>query len=420
MTDDTAPAGPEAIPSREPSIREPRLFWLLVITNGFVGTMIGTERTLVPLIGEQEFGVGSKFAILSFIATFGIVKAFSNLAAGAWSDRIWRKRVLLAGWAVGLPVPLILMFAPAPHWWLIIAANILLGVNQGLCWSMTVVMKVDLASARRRGFAVGMNEFAGYFAVSASAFATGYLASQFGLRPWPFLIGLGAALAGLAVTALGASETRLGAPSGAQGVRDIRVFWKLSWSDPGVRALNLAGLAKNLNDGVAWGLFPIFFLAVLRDPAAVGLLVSAYPLTWSIGQLVTGPLSDSIGRKSLIVGGMFAQSAALLVLPLTSGLPTWLGLMCLLGAGTAMVYPTLLSAVGDSARQSERGTAMGIYRFWRDSGFAVGALGGGIAADLLGIGPALGIVGAVTALAGLNVLLSFRPVAVPDAQGEAI
>ncbi|HLF06569.1 MAG TPA: MFS transporter [Thermoplasmata archaeon] len=388
-------------------LREPRLFWLLVLTNGFVGSMVGVERTLVPVLGEQVFAISSKLAIISFIATFGIAKALANLFAGSWSERVGRKRVLVFGWLVGIPVPLILMFAPPPHWWLVILANVLLGVNQGLCWSMTVIMKVDLAGDRRRGFAIGMNEFAGYSAVAVAAFATGYLAGIYGIRPWPFLIGIGAVAGGLILSAVWARETRLEIGPRSEGMSLRESFLRLSWRDTNLRAVNQAGLMKNLNDGVCWGLLPLMFVPVLRDTGAVGLLIAAYPLSWGLGQLFTGPLSDSAGRKRLIVLGMIAQGAALVLIPALASFASWLALMLLLGAGTAMVYPTLLGAASDSASPTERATAMGVYRFWRDIGFAAGALAGGALADSLGLGAALQIVGVATIMSGLYVLVRY-------------
>jgi MFS family permease len=386
-------------------LRDPRTFWLLVLTNGFVGTMVGVERTLVPVLGEQVFSVSSKLAIISFIATFGFAKAITNLFAGAWSDRAGRRKVLVFGWLVGVPVPFILMFAPSPHWWLILAANVLLGVNQGLCWSMTVIMKVDLAGGRRRGFAIGMNEFAGYFAVGGAAFLTGLIAGSVGLRPWPFVLGLAAAIAGVVVSAALVAETRRPDARIGNGVRDG--FLRMSWGDRNLRSVNQAGLMKNLNDGVCWGLLPLVFLPVVGSAGGVGLLVASYPIAWGIGQLLTGPLSDSAGRKRLIVLGMVAQGAALLLVPVLAGFASWLALMLLLGVGTAMVYPTLLGAASDSAPPEERATAMGVYRFWRDMGFVVGALAGGAVADLVGLGAAIQTVGVATAISGLYVFVTY-------------
>lgn len=380
---------------------------ILVFVNGFVGTLVGVERTLVPLLGTSVFQVGSKAALLSFIATFGVVKAIANLVAGTWSETAGRRRVLLVGWVVGLPVPLLLMFAPPPHWWLVVAANALLGVNQGLCWSMTLVLKVDLAGEGRRGLAAGLNEFAGYASLAAAAFATGYLAAIFGPRPVPFLIGLAAAVAGLAVTATLVPETvHMVRPRGLETpapATSLRSIGRLSFKDRRMIPLNQAGLFNNFNDGVVWGLFPILFGTVIGDPATIGFLVALYPLTWGLGQLGTGPLSDAIGRKWLIVSGLGVQALALYIAIQAPGYATWAASMVVLGLGTAMAYPTLLSAVGDSVAPQIRATAMGVYRFWRDLGFAVGALSAGFLADVAGLSKAILATAIVTLLSGVFV-----------------
>lgn len=392
--------------------RNARLFALLVLINGFVGAMVGMERTLVPLLGEQVFGLGSKVAVLSFIATFGLVKAFTNLFAGAMAERRGRRALLLWGWAAGLPVPFLLMLAPAPHWWLIVAANVLLGVNQGLCWSMAVVMKVDIAGEKRRGLALGLNEFAGYASVGLAAFATGWLAAEYGLRPVPFLLGVAACIAGLALTwALVPDTLHLARPQGPAAA----VPWRSRLGElrqrsaaGGMLTLNQAGLVNNLNDGVAWGLLPLLFAGALLDTGAIGLLVALYPLTWGIGQLITGPLSDRVGRAPLIVAGMAVQAAGLALAALYTGFWPWAAAMLLLGIGTAMVYPTLLGAVGDLAPPAERATALGVYRFWRDLGYVAGALGGGALADLAGLRVSIGVVAALTLVAGVHVALAQR------------
>lgn len=388
------------------------LFALLVLVNGFVGTMVGMERTLVPLLGEQVFGLGSRAAVLSFIATFGLVKALSNLFAGALAEQRGRRPLLLAGWVAGLPVPFLLMFAPPPHWWLVVLANVLLGINQGLCWSMAVVMKVDIAGERRRGLALGLNEFAGYAAVGLAAFLTGWLAGEFGLRPVPFLVGVVACFAGLALSwALVPETLHLARPHGPAApapwrsrLGDLR---RLS-ARGGMLTLNQAGLVNNLNDGVAWGLLPLLFAAGLAATSEVGLLVALYPVTWGVGQLVTGPLSDRVGRKPLIASGMAVQAAGLGLAATSAGFVPWAAAMVLLGVGTAMVYPTLLGAVGDAADPGERATALGVYRFWRDLGYVAGALGGGALADLAGLPATLGAVGALTLLSGLHVGVALR------------
>jgi len=387
-------------------------FWLLVLVNAFVGAMVGLERTVLPLLAEREFGLASKSAALSFIATFGVVKAVTNLVAGRVGDRLGRKRVLVAGWLFGLPVPLLVIWAP--NWWWIVAANVLLGVNQGLTWSTTVVMKIDLVGPKQRGFAMGLNEFAGYLAVALSAYATGEIASRFGLRPEPFYLGIAVAALGLAISQLLVRDTmahvRHEAASGAADDRHAgrtprtrELLALATWRDPALSSASQAGLVNNLNDGVAWGLFPLFFAAAGLSLREIGLLAFVYPATWGVVQLGTGGLSDRIGRKWLIVAGMVLQGVALVAMVLVRGLAPWLVTGALLGVGTAMVYPTLLAAVGDVAHPSWRASAVGIYRLWRDLGYAVGALATGLLADAYGMAPAIATVGVVTAASGLLV-----------------
>ncbi len=389
-----------------------RLFALLVIVNLFVGMMVGVERTLVPILGQEVFLVGSKAALLSFIATFGVVKAIFNLLAGSWSEALGRRRVLIAGWIVGLPVPLLLMFAPPPHWWIIVAANVLLGVNQGLCWTMTLVLKVDIAGEERRGLAAGLNEFAGYASLAVAAFATGYLAATFGIRPIPFLIGLAAAVAGLAISVAFVPETvqvahRRGSSGFPRG-GPLRSLWRLSFQERRMIPFNQAGLFNNFNDGVVWGLFPILFTAALSDTSRTGVLVALYPLTWGVTQLGTGPLSDRIGRKWLISWGLLLQGIALYAVTWAPGYSSWAVLMVLLGVGTAMAYPTLIGAVGDLVAPETRATALGVYRFWRDLGSAAGALSAGFLADLAGLGDAISVTAVLTLASGLVVAFSVR------------
>jgi len=369
--------------------------------------MVGLERTVLPLLGEREFGLESQTAILSFIATFGLVKAGTNWFAGAMADRIGRRRVLLLGWLAGVPVPFLVIAAPTWGW--IVAANVLLGVNQGLAWSTTVIMKIDLVGPERRGFAMGLNEFAGYLAVGLTAFATGVVAQRFGLRPEPFYLGIGFAAVGLALSALLVRDTmghvrletsQRGCETGAApGAGEA--FARVSWRDPSLMACAQSGLVNNLNDGVAWGLFPLLFAAAGLDLARIGILTAAYPTAWGVLQLVTGPASDRWGRKPLIVGGMLVQGAALGAIALGHGFGIWLAATVLLGGGTAMVYPTLLAAIGDRAAPSWRGSAVGVYRFWRDMGYVAGALGAGWLADRAGIPAAIAGAGALTAASGL-------------------
>jgi MFS family permease len=374
-----------------------RQFWLLVLVNAFVGAMVGLERTVLPLLAEREFGLASRSAALSFIVAFGLVKAISNLFAGRLGDRFGRKHILVAGWLIGLPVPFLVIWAPTWSW--IVAANVLLGVNQGLTWSTTVLMKIDLVGPERRGFAMGLNEFAGYLAVALSALATGEIASRFGLRPEPFYLGIAFAALGLAVSQLLIRETmghvrhettsrlEVGSPAASR-------------SHPALINASQVGLVNNLNDGLAWGLFPLFFAAAGLSVRQIGVLAFIYPATWGITQLWTGALSDRVGRKRLIVGGMLIQGAALMVMVVVQGLGPWLVTGAALGVGTAMVYPTLLAAIGDVAHPSSRGTAFGIYRFWRDSGYVVGALLAGALADGFGMRAAIGAVGVLTFASG--------------------
>lgn len=391
-------------------------FWLLVLVNAFVGAMVGLERSILPLIAEQEFGLASRKAALSFIVAFGLVKAASNLLAGRLGDRFGRKRILVAGWLIGVPVPLLVMWAPSWSW--IVAANVLLGVNQGLTWSTTVVMKIDLVGQQQRGLAMGLNEFAGYLAVAVSAFATGVIASRFGLRPEPFYLGIAFVVLGLALSQFFVRDTMdhmrheeaLHAVHGTaaadasvshEGMPTLKqLIVRVSWSDPALASASQVGLVNNMNDGLAWGLFPLFFAAAGLPVSEIGVLAFVYPATWGFVQLGTGALSDRMGRKRLIVGGMFIQGLALIGMVLVHGFVPWILAGMALGVGTAMVYPTLLAAIGDVARPSWRGSAVGVYRFWRDSGYAVGALLAGILSDSFGMDVAIAAIGGLTLLSG--------------------
>ena len=392
-----------------------RQFWLLVLVNAFVGAMVGLERTVLPLLAEAEFGVASKSAALSFIATFGVVKALTNFFAGRLGDRYGRRRVLLAGWLFALPVPLLVMWAPAWSW--IVFANVLLGINQGLTWSTTIIMKIDLVGPKRRGFAMGLNEFAGYLAVAFAALSTGYIAAAYGFRPAPFYLGIAVAAVGLALSLFFVRETQhhsaleaasfdeqmtAGDYSGDVSAREL--FARVSWWDPAMGSASQAGMVNNLNDGLAWGLFPLFFAAAGLDVAQIGVLSFTYPAVWGVLQLWTGAASDRLGRKRLIAGGMLLQGVALAAIALVRGFWPWMGAAALLGVGTAMVYPTLLAAIGDVAHPRWRGSAVGIYRLWRDSGYAVGALLAGVVADLFGMAWAIGVVALLTVVSGMAVI----------------
>jgi MFS family permease len=385
-------------------------FTLLVVVNALVGGMLGQERTVLPLLAEREFGLGSHTAALTSIVAFGAAKALTNLAAGSLSDRHGRKPVLVAGWLLAVPVPLLIILAPSWGW--VVAANVLLGVSQGLTWSTTVIMKIDLAGPARRGTAMGLNEAAGYLAVAATALVTGYLAQTQGLRPAPFLLGLAFAALGLGLSTAVVRETRGHAlleaaerhpatgtaPSPA--LTDREVFARTSLRDPTLSAASQAGLVNNLNDGLAWGLFPVLFTTAGLTAGRIGVLVALYPAVWGLGQLVTGTLSDRWGRKPFIVAGMLTQAAALGLVALGDSFAAWAVAAVLLGSGTAMVYPTLLATIGDVAHPSWRARAVGVYRLWRDAGFAVGALLAGLVADALGVRAAVWVVAALTAASG--------------------
>jgi MFS family permease len=387
-------------------------FALLVVVNAFVGAMVGLERSLLPAIAEHDFQLAARTAALSFIVVFGLTKAATNYFAGRFADRFGRKPILIAGWLIAFPVPFLLMWAPSWNW--VLVANGLLGVSQGLAWSTTVIMKIDLVGPAHRGLAMGLNEFAGYVAVGGAAFATGVVAARTGLRPQPFYLGVGFAVLGLVLSTL----VRETAPHAALEARqrgetsnhlgDRAVFWRTTFADRDLSAVSQAGLVNNLNDGTAWGLFPLFFAAASLDFAQIGALVAIYPLTWGVGQIVTGALSDRIGRKSLIAGGMWAQALAIGFVSISTRFGSFAFGATLLGVGTAMVYPTLLAAIGDVAHPSWRASAVGVYRLWRDLGYAIGALLAGICADWLGLAGAMQIVAALTFISGLVAALRMR------------
>ena len=391
-------------------------FSLLVAVNALVGGMLGQERTVLPLLAEHTFQLTAYTAALTFILAFGVAKAATNYLAGTWSDRFGRKPVLVTGWLVALPVPLLLIWAPTWAW--VVAANVLLGVSQGLTWSTTVIMKIDLVGPARRGLAMGFNEAAGYGAVALTALATGFLAARYGLRPEPFYLGIAYAAVGLGLSALAVRETRSHAhleagshvprPNRRQDhlhaeLTDRQVFAQTSLREPALSAASQAGLVNNLNDGLAWGLFPVLFATAGLTVSRIGVLAALYPAVWGLGQLVTGAWSDRVGRKPLIVGGMLTQAAALALVAAADSFAWWAIAAVLLGAGTALVYPTLLAAVGDVAHPAWRARAVGVYRLWRDSGFAAGALLAGVLADAFGVRAAIWAVAGLTAASGLVV-----------------
>ncbi len=384
-------------------------FALLVGVNALVGGMIGQERTVVPLLAKHTFGLSAYTATLTFVLAFGATKAVTNFFAGTLSDRVGRKPVLVAGWVIGAPVPLLLIWAPSWSW--VIAANVLLGVNQGLTWSTTVIMKIDLVGPAKRGLAMGFNEAAGYGAVAITALATGFIAARAGLRPEPFYLGIAYAALGLGLSTLFVHETHGHARHEAahhvaasdelhDALSTKDVFLTTSFRDRALSACSQAGMVNNLNDGLAWGVFPLFFAAAGLSVARIGILAAIYPAVWGLGQLVTGGLSDRWGRKWLIAAGMWVQGGAIALIAATRGFAPWAVGAVLLGAGTAMVYPTLLAAVGDVAHPNWRARSVGVYRLWRDGGFAVGALVAGISADALGVAGAIWVVAAITAASG--------------------
>ena len=386
-------------------------FSLLVAVNAFVGAMVGLERSTLPLVGREDFALTSSAAVLAFIVAFGLAKAFTNLGAGALAERAGRRRLLIAGWALALPVPLLI--AVAPSWGWIVAANVLLGVNQGLTWSMTVVMKIDLVGPRRRGLALGLNEAAGYGGLALTAGLTGWLAAEFAARDVLVAVGAVIALAAFLLSVLFVRDTAAHVALEQASHHDDEppptlreAFARATYRVPALRASSQAGLVNNLNDGLAWGLVPLFLAAHGAGAAEIGLVAAIYPGVWSVGQIATGHWSDSVGRKPLIVAGMLLQAAALALLAVSDGdVALAASTAALLGAGTALVYPTLIAAISDAVSPVARAPVVGVYRFWRDIGYALGAVIAGATADALSYGGAIGLVAALTAASGVWVLV---------------
>jgi MFS family permease len=383
-------------------------FSLLVLVNAFVGAMIGLERTILPAIALQEFQLAAKTAVLSFIVVFGLTKAFTNYLAGTLSDRFGRKHVLVGGWVVAAPVPFMLMWAPSWTW--VLVANALLGISQGLTWSTTVIMKIDLVGAKNRGLAMGLNEFSGYVAVAGSALATGFIAAQYGLRPEPFYPGVVFVVLGLGLSSFLIRETRQHvnvevAQTDTFALKRMptrrEIFWQTTLHDRNLSSISQAGLVNNLNDGMAWGLFPLYFAAAGIDLEQIATLAALYPAVWGIAQLLTGAWSDHVGRKWLIAAGMWVQALGIAAIVLSDRFTGFATGAVFLGIGTAMVYPTLLAAIGDVAHPLWRASAVGVYRLWRDLGYAVGALLAGITADIFGLATAMWIVAALTMISGM-------------------
>lgn len=379
-----------------------RQFTLLVVINGFVGGMIGMERSILPQLAEGVFGIEAKAAVLSFIVAFGITKAFANLFTGALASHLGRKRLLLLGWALGLPVPFLLMFAPSWGW--IIGANILLGAHQGFAWSATVVMKIDLAGERDRGLAMGLNEFAGYLAVALAALTTGWIAGAYGLRPYPFYLGVGLSVIGFLATLLLVRDTHAHVAAEAklnQLPRLKQIFLDTSWRNRNLGSVTVTGLVNNLNDGMVWGLLPILLVQKGFSLPEIGILAAVYPAVWGIGQLFSGRLSDWICKKDLLLWGMVLQGLALLGLALAETFGSFMMLLALLGWGTAMVYPTFLASIAENTHPFDRAKSLGVFRFWRDMGYAIGALFTGMLADAFGIPVSIVSVGLLTIMIGI-------------------
>ena len=377
-------------------------FILLIIVNSFVGGMIGLERSILPQIAEAEFHIAAKTAVLSFIIVFGIVKAITNYYTGALSNKVGRKNLLTIGWLFAIPVPFILMMAPSWNW--IIAANVLLGINQGLTWSSTVVMKIDLVGEKDRGFAMGLNEFAGYFAVAVVAFATGMVASEFGLRPYPFYIGIVLSFAGLLTSWFLVKDTghHVAKEASNSNVAKLKnVFWDTTLFDRNLGSVTQAGLINNLNDGMAWGLFPILLAEKHFSISEIAIVTAVYPAVWGMGQLFTGKMSDHFCKKSMLFWGMFLQGIVLLLFVSASSFTHYIILASILGWGTAMVYPTFLATVAENTSPHDRPKSLGVFRLWRDLGYAIGAILTGIIADAFGINASVIVIGILTVASSL-------------------
>ncbi|MCB9049171.1 MAG: MFS transporter [Lewinellaceae bacterium] len=383
-----------------------RQFTLLVVINAFVGGMVGLERTILPEIAEADFGLAARTAILSFIVVFGITKAITNYYTGAWADKVGRKNLLTLGWLIGLPVPLLIIYAPAWSW--VIFANILLGINQGLCWSSTVVMKIDLVGEKNRGLAMGLNESAGYLAVGAVAFLTGWMAANYGTRPYPFYLGIGFALLGLLTSWFLVKDTEHHvaletAQSQAPPLR--HVFWDTTWRNKNLGSVTQAGLVNNLNDGMVWGVLPLLLATKDFGLEEIGKIVALYPIVWGLGQLLAGKLADHLNKKKMLFWGMLLQGLALLLMIFAFTFSQFAALSALLGIGTAIVYPTFLAAIADYSPPQQRAESIGAFRLWRDLGYAIGALLAGMVADALGIGWAIGVIGGLTIISAMVILV---------------
>jgi len=382
-------------------------FTILVIVNAFVGGMVGMERTIFPQFADLEFGVASKTAILSFITAFGISKALANYYTGRLANRLGRKNLLLTGWLIAIPVPFMLIYAPGWNW--VIFANVLLGISQGLTWSSTVVMKIDLVGEKDRGFAMGLNEFAGYFAVGVTAFLTGYIANTYGITPYPFYIGIFLSIVGFILTALWVKDTRVFVHK--ETATDTtaplnHVFLETTFKNRTLSSVTQAGLVNNLNDGMIWGLLPMVLLSLNYNNENIGIITAVYPTVWGIGQLFTGKMSDHYDKKAMLFWGMLLQGAAILLIPFSSGFYVLAGISAILGLGTALVYPTFLSTIAQATSPKQRAESIGTFRLWRDLGYAFGAVISGITADVFGINYAIYLIGGLTVISAL--IIKFR------------
>ncbi len=382
-------------------------FTILVIVNAFVGGMVGLERTIIPKFAELEFGIASKTAILSFIIAFGVTKAVTNYFTGKLANRFGRKNLLVLGWIIALPIPLLLIYAPSWNW--VIFANILLGINQGLTWSSTVVMKIDLVGDKNRGLAMGINEFAGYFAVGVVAFLTGIIAQRYGVTPYPFYLGIGIAIIGLLLTVFFVKDTRKFVDKEQKSTETNtleNVFLETSFKDKTLSSITQAGLVNNLNDGMIWGLLPILLLSISYDSKSIGIIAAIYPAVWGIGQLFTGKMADHYSKKGMLFWGMLLQGLAILLIPYFNGFYQLASIAALLGLGTALVYPTFLSAIAEATSPRQRAESIGVFRLWRDLGYAIGAIVSGVIADLFGVEYAVITIGTLTVLSSL--VIQFR------------
>ena len=381
-------------------------FTLLVIVNAFVGGMIGLERTIMPQYAEINFGIASKTAILSFIIAFGIVKAISNYFTGKLANRFGRKNLLLIGWLLSIPIPFILIYAPSWNW--VIFANVLLGIHQGLTWSSTVVMKIDLVGEKDRGLAMGLNEFAGYVSVGIVAFVTGYIANKYGVTPYPFYLGIFISIIGFIITALWVKDTSIfiqQATNTIKAQKKQNIFIETSFKNKTLSSVTQAGLVNNLNDGMIWGLLPILLLSLEFNNEKIGIITAIYPTVWGIGQLFTGKMSDHYSKKAMLFWGMFLQGIAIIAIPFNTDFYVLSTISGVLGIGTALVYPTFLSTIAQVATPIERAESIGTFRLWRDLGYAIGAVISGITADLFGIEYAIYLIGGLTIISSIVIKL---------------